>query len=205
MTGSNGKTQDITLGDEFDAFVRYGRTTVEMHPGGDLIVKTNGNAVVYTNGDVKVRPAANDSGEATFEEPKPGNKMDDGTIYAGISPDTGRPMFAQAHDAFYASFQAEPTVTLNYQAAQRFVMGLNKGNDCGHNDWRMPTKNELNVLFNNRAAIGGFSESGLPPAGRYWASGVNPYCDFAWNQRFSDGDQIFYYRGNDSSLRCVRG
>jgi hypothetical protein len=28
----------------------------------------------------------------------------------------------------------------------------------GHRDWRVPTRNELNELFNNRVAIGGFDE-----------------------------------------------
>ena len=36
----------------------------------------------------------------------------------------------------------------------------------GHKDWRMPTNAELNVLFQNRAAIGGFNETGSYPAGR---------------------------------------
>jgi hypothetical protein len=33
----------------------------------------------------------------------------------------------------------------------------------------MPTKSELNVLFNNRAAIGGFDLSGSEPSGWYWS------------------------------------
>ena len=40
----------------------------------------------------------------------------------------------------------------------------------GLHDWRVPTKGELNVLFNNRAAIGGFNVSGSPPGGWYWSS-----------------------------------
>src|SRR5580704_14378436 len=48
----------------------------------------------------------------------------------------------------------------------------------GHQDWRVPTKNELNVLFNNRAAIGGFDTTGW-----HWSS--SPYILwFAWRQRF---------------------
>jgi hypothetical protein len=37
----------------------------------------------------------------------------------------------------------------------------------GHQDWRVPTKNELNVLFHNHAVIGGFSVTGSYPAGWY--------------------------------------
>ena len=37
----------------------------------------------------------------------------------------------------------------------------------------MPTKEELNVLFNNRAEIGGFNETGSDPAGWYWSSSLH--------------------------------
>jgi hypothetical protein len=40
---------------DFDAVVRHGGTTVERKGEGDVVVKTNGNATVYTNPDVKVR------------------------------------------------------------------------------------------------------------------------------------------------------
>ena len=75
--------------------------------------------------------------------------------------------------------------------------------DYGHNDWRVPTKDELNVLFNNRAAIGGFNDTGLMNAGWYWSSSQNGNYG-AWGQRFSDGDQNYGMKGIDSSLRCVR-
>jgi hypothetical protein len=67
----------------------------------------------------------------------------------------------------------------------------------------VPTKGELNVLFQNRAAIGGFDISGSFPAGWYGSSsqGLN-YG--AWDQRFSDGHQYDNFTYGDSSLRCVR-
>ncbi len=67
----------------------------------------------------------------------------------------------------------------------------------------MPTKGELNVLYNNRAAIGGFDVTGSYPAGWYWSSSQYN-TNYAWDQRFSDGDQNYYHKNLDSSLRCVR-
>src|ERR1017187_165709 len=189
MAEGSGKKQTISLGSDFDAVVRYGETTVELNADG-VIVKTKGNVIVYTNGDVKVRPAANDDGKSTGE-PKPGDKMPDGTVYAGISPDT--------HNAMYAT-PADAPLTYTFNQAQKYAEQLDAH---GHKDWRAPTKAELNVLFKNRAAIGGFNESGSYPAGWYWSSSQNH--DFiAWGQRFSDGYQGYNSKINASSLRCVR-
>jgi hypothetical protein len=67
----------------------------------------------------------------------------------------------------------------------------------------VPTKNELNVLFNNRAAIGGFDISGSNPSGWYWSSSFYDKWN-AWGQRFSDGFQNDFSKVYPSSVRCVR-
>jgi hypothetical protein len=74
-----------------------------------------------------------------------------------------------------------------------------------HKDWRVPTKAELNMLFGNRAAIGGFDTTGSRPASWYWSSSRS--YGGAWAQRFSDGNQyddVSIWDGA-SALRCVRG
>ena len=92
-------------------------------------------------------------------------------------------------------------LTYTFNQAKEYAARLDAH---GHHDWRVPTKGELNVLFRNRAAIGGFDESGSDPAGWYWSSSQIIIFD-AWGQRFSDGYQNYGYKGVDSSLRCVRG
>jgi len=72
----------------------------------------------------------------------------------------------------------------------------------GHQDWRVPTKGEPGVLFNNHAAIGGFDVTGSFPAGWYWSTHANEI--YAWGQRFSDGRQDYYLKGSRSAVRCVR-
>jgi len=73
----------------------------------------------------------------------------------------------------------------------------------GYKDWHVPTKAELNVLFNNRAAIGGFNVSGSGPAGWYWSA--SPYFKWcAWGQRLSDGAQDHLNEDNHLSVRPVR-
>ena len=65
-------------------------------------------------------------------------------------------------------------------------------------DWRMPTKFELNEMYLQQGAIGGFSAS------FYWSSTEANY-DLAWMQGFSSGLQINFNKGNDVyAVRSVR-
>jgi hypothetical protein len=124
----------------------------------------------------------------------PGDKMRSGAIYAGISPETGTGMDTTPADA---------PLTMTFNEAAAYAKKLNTEKYLGHDDWRVPTKAELNVLFNNRAAIGGFDISGSDPAGWYWSSSQGTRWD-AWGQRFSDGCQDSNYKDDHSSVRCVR-
>jgi hypothetical protein len=142
---------------------------------------------------------------------KIGNEVSDGTIYAGISPDTGRAMYATPKDA---------SGVYDFNQAASYAKTLDAH---GHKDWRVPTQNELDVLYQNRdkgKLKGTFNETGAYPAGWYWSS--SPYCgdygwgrrdiysadrdfgDLGWALRFSDGAEAFYLGGFPSSLRCVR-
>jgi len=124
--------------------------------------------------------------------PRIGDKVSDGTVYAGFSPDTIKSMYTTVADA-PGLYSLEKGV--GYCAAL---------DTDGHQDWRVPTKGELNELFHSRAAIGGLNKTGSNPAGWYWSS--SPNNNFSgWEQRFSDGLQNFNFRTNALSLRCVRG
>ena len=123
--------------------------------------------------------------------PPIGTIMPDGTIYAGMSPGTGKPMYTTPGDA---------PLTMKWQEAMDYAAKLDAH---GYKDWRLPTKGELNVLFNNRAAIGGFNVSGSNPAGWYW-SGTQYGTWNARVQRFSVGCQGYYSMVYRSSVRCVR-
>src|SRR5437016_14643033 len=112
-----------------------------------------------------------------------GHRMTDGTFYAGISPDTGKAMYTTPEDA---------PLTMSWKQAMKYADKLDAH---GHKDWRVPTKSELEVLFNNRAAIGGLKETAIEPpegAGWYWSSteSDNKPADFAWVQRIRDAEQF---------------
>ena len=114
-------------------------------------------------------------------------------VYAGISPDTGKAMYTTPSDAPGGR-------PYDFDKARAYSAALW---ECDHKDWRVPTRGELNVLLQNRAAIGGFNETGSHPAGWYWSSSLF-VTSHAWTQRFSDGSQDIYFRIYVSSLRCVR-
>ena len=121
--------------------------------------------------------------------------MQDGTICAGEV--NGQRLFAAPTDA---------AVTMKFNEAAQYAKKLNKEKYLGHNDWRVPTKDELNLLYQNRekgALSGTFNLTGSYPAGWYWSSA--PYGDVgAWCQNFGDGDQDGNGRNDHYSVRCVR-
>ena len=78
-----------------------------------------------------------------------------------------------------------------------------KSTPCGSAALRVPSKGKLSVLFNNRAAIGGFTVNGSPTAGWYWSS-TEDAIGSVRDQRFSDGGQSWDNKFDSSSLRCVR-
>ena len=101
---------------------------------------------------------------------------------------------------------ADAPLTYTFNEAQKYAETTNAQNPLGHDDWHVPTKNELNVLFNNRSAIGGFDVSGSFSTGWYWSSSQDNRVRGAWEQRFSDGGQTSHTNAerDHSSVRLVR-
>lgn len=70
----------------------------------------------------------------------------------------------------------------------------------GFDNWRLPTKTELNLLYENRNIIGGFDVSYV-----YWSSTTDGSVNTAWYVDFNDGTKEFgRYDYGTSKVRCVR-
>jgi hypothetical protein len=69
----------------------------------------------------------------------------------------------------------------------------------GYSDWRLPTKDELNLIYQNLRAknIGNLGNDW------YWSSSEGD-INYAWIQRFSDGSQPSSYKNRAYSVRAVR-
>ena len=70
----------------------------------------------------------------------------------------------------------------------------------GSSDWYLPARNELNVLYTNRTAIGGFDVAG----GQWYWSSSESGNSLAWVQRFSDGSNGNSAKGTSYFVRCAR-
>jgi hypothetical protein len=67
----------------------------------------------------------------------------------------------------------------------------------GYANWYLPSKDELNKLYINKVAIGGFANE------NYWSS-TEASINGAWKQHFSSGMQGNLYKNNDYHVRAVR-
>jgi len=70
----------------------------------------------------------------------------------------------------------------------------------GYTDWYLPSKNELNKLYINRTAIGGFA-SGIEDF--YWSSSEFSSSE-AWDQGFNNGSQGHGLKGYPTYVRAIR-
>jgi hypothetical protein len=73
----------------------------------------------------------------------------------------------------------------------------------GYTDWYLPSKEELNKLYLNRVAIGGFISNSN---GLYWSSSEiqsYPYHS-AWLQDFSNGGPLSIFKDFDVNVRAIR-
>ena len=80
---------------------------------------------------------------------------------------------------------------MNWYEAKKACKNLGDG-------WRLPTKDELNLLFQNSGKIGGFASDG------YWSS-TEYGSSNAWTQYFGYGVQGNFNKGNYNFVRAVRG
>lgn len=114
--------------------------------------------------------------------PKLGEIMPDGTVYVGVSPDTGRAIFAMPHHL--------PS-RMTWTEAQKAVTEQSFG---GYSDWRLPTRNEMEHLFQTKVLSGGI----------YWSAKEYNRHD-AWYLNCTTGLSGLGRKISEHLVRCIRG
>jgi hypothetical protein len=187
MTEKNNKKREIDLGNDFDVAVKVNGVRVE--------VSANGSVIAYTSGSVKVVGASNDD-KKPAPAPGIGDVMPDGTIYAGLSPDTGEALYATPQDA---------PLRMKWEKAVKYAADLDA---YGHKDWRLPTLRELKALYDSRhkgALKGIFNDN--TGSSWYWSCrrGHPDDSSNVYYVHFSDGGDAWTGKGNyELSVRPVR-
>ena len=98
----------------------------------------------------------------------------------------GKPIRLQNFEVAQYDFEAE----MNWDDAKLACAKLGKG-------WRLPTKNELNVMYKNKDRIGGFADD------YYWSS-TEYGSSHAWGQNVNAGYQLNYLKNVASYVRAIR-
>jgi hypothetical protein len=123
---------------------------------------------------------------------------------AGIHWYNGSYVVTGATGTAIGTGQANTTAIVTIQGAGSYAAQLCNDLTVGsYSDWYLPSKDELNKLFLNRLAIGGFA---APYS--YWSSSeydANP-ADYrwAWCQSFNMGLQTFNGKQDTIRVRAVR-
>ena len=90
-------------------------------------------------------------------------------------------------------------ITSQGGTATSYAAGLARAHTGGgYTNWYLPSKGELNKLYLNRTAIGGFANN------YYWSSTEDDYNLLAWVQDFGSDSQFNSSKSNPFYVRAIR-
>jgi TolB-like protein len=130
-----------------------------------------------------------------------GASGNDGTYRIGDKGPGGGTVF-YARDGKYMECSGE-LGSFNWDQAITAAQNYDGG---GFSDWRLPTLDELNLMYVNLKArnLGGFSNGWYWSSSQYSSDNARGQNNGARVQRFSDGNQYGYYKSDTYSVRAVR-
>ena len=116
----------------------------------------------------------------------------------GITWDNGNPKTTGATETAIGTGNSNTNAIVASQGAGIYAAKL-----CsdlvlgGFSDWYLPSKDELNKLYENKNVVGGFAST------YYWSSSESNFNN-AWSQYFLNGFQYYYDKSFKLCVRAVR-
>jgi len=125
---------------------------------------------------------------------------------SGIQWENGSYSTTGATDTAIGSGQANTTTIINSQGAGSYAATVCENySGGGYNNWFLPSKDELNEMYINKATIDATAlanEGTAFVSTLYWSS--TEVWEFAWGQHFNDGAQWNAGKGCTYRVRAVR-
>jgi len=173
------KTADTA---EVADFANHAETAGTADIALNVIDYTAGTGIDITNGEIS----------AFYDSP------------IGLNPELGGYVFYVTPDGKHglvAATQDQDASSATWFETQNVISNPGNHNTDGKKftDWRLPTLYELDLMYNQQTAIGGFATS------YYWSSTESDNT-YAWAMRFSDGQQTPTNKLNvtGKNIRAVR-
>jgi hypothetical protein len=196
----------ISISKNFNAIVLNG-VTIEQAADGHLMITAPGVTVIHKPAAANAAAPANNTAVKTAKDAlEIGEKMADGTIYAGMTADGKQQIYAMPDNL---------DVCMTFNDAAKAVEKLNSQKALGHDDWQIPALENVYVLYKNQnegALRGTFNTNGNKGSVSdypywYWSSTKKDRINSSYMRsvRFSDGDGAWHSKDHYRfSCRPVR-
>lgn len=164
--------------------------------------------------------------------PSIGDICDDGTVYAGLSPDGNVAMFTTQNDISGLKYwnsgnstgrtstgttdlntggaNTNTIVTVDSDSVTSGFQTHDATQACydlvsnGADDWYLPAQNELNLMYTSQNLIGNFSLDLSGSFDTYYWSSTQDTTNHGRSIRFADGAVIGEFKDRLMAVRCVR-
>jgi hypothetical protein len=166
-------------------------TAVAIQKGGTGLTTVGTNGQVLTSNGTSITWATASGGSGG------------GTYTIGLNSDLGGYVFFLSTDSKHgliAETINQSTLPCNWYNAQNVISNPDNHSTDGKKftDWRLPTKYELNLMYNARSTIGNFADV------NYWSSTENDNYGLAWYQYFFNAMQYSATKAATAYVRAVR-
>jgi hypothetical protein len=160
------------------------RNAITSPAAGLTVYDTTTNSNWFFNGTIWVNAAAPAAGTTHFVSESYG-----GGMVFWVTTDGLHGLIAETIDQGNSTwFNAQNIISTNSNHSTAGQL---------YTDWRLPTRNELILLFSQRTTVGGFASA------YYWSSSEDDIND-AWSQNFANGSRYNTSKGNAYLVRAVR-